>query len=107
MNPVVPMFPLPGVFLFPGQLLPLHIFEPRYREMIGDLLDGPGRLVMGTVLPDHESELPGAPPMYPTAGLGEIGRHEHLADGRFNILLVGLSRVSIREVESERLYRKV
>jgi hypothetical protein len=47
---VAPVFPLPGVFLFPGQIMPLHVFEPRYRQMIEDSLDGPGRLVIGTVL---------------------------------------------------------
>jgi Lon protease-like protein len=104
---IAPVFPLPRFFLWPGTVVPLHIFEPRYREMIADLLDGPGRLVMGTVLPEHENELAGAPPMYPTAGLGEIGRHERLPDGRFNILLVGIARARIREVESDRSYRKV
>ena len=42
----VPLFPLPNVFLFPGQVLPLHIFEPRYRKMIADVLDGPGRIAV-------------------------------------------------------------
>jgi Lon protease-like protein len=104
---IAPVFPLPRFFLYPGTVVPLHIFEPRYRAMIGDLLDGPGRLVMGTVLPEFERELADAPAMYPTAGLGEIGRHEHLPDGRYNILLVGIRRVKIREVESDRAYRKV
>lgn len=102
-----PIFPLPGFFLYPGTVVPLHIFEQRYREMIEDLLDGPGRLVMGTVVDGHENELPGAPPVYPIAGLGEIGRHERLPDGRFNLLLVGLARVRVHETESDRQYRKV
>jgi len=102
-----PIFPLPGFFLYPGTVVPLHIFEPRYRQMIEDLLDGPGRLVMGTVVDGHENELAGAPPVYPIAGLGEIGRHERLPDGRFNLLLVGLARVRVHERESDRLYRKV
>ena len=97
---VVPMFPLPGVFLFPGTLMPLHIFEPRYRRMIEDSLDGPGRIVMATVLEGHEDELPGAPPVHHIAGLGEIMRHERLPDGRFLILLAGVSRVLIREIPS-------
>jgi Lon protease-like protein len=104
---LAPIFPLPGFFLYPGTVVPLHIFEPRYREMIEDLLDGPGRLVMGTVVDGHENELAGAPPVYPIAGLGEIGRHERLPDGRFNLLLVGLSRARVHEVESDRQYRKV
>ncbi len=104
---VVPMFPLPGVFLFPGTMMPLHIFEPRYRQMIEDSLDGPGRIVMGTVLEGHEPELPGAPPIHVIAGLGEIMRHDRLPDGRFLILLAGLARVRVREAPSDRLYRRV
>lgn len=102
-----PLFPLPGFFLYPGTVVPLHIFEPRYKQMIEDMLDGPGRLVMGSVLEGHERELAGAPPVFPIGGLGEIGRHERLADGRFNILLVGLTRVCMHEVDSDRAYRKV
>src|SRR5882672_2663150 len=104
---IVPMFPLPNVFLFPGTLMPLHIFEPRYRQMIEDSLDGPGRLVVATVLEAHHDECAGAPPVHHVAGLGEIARHERLPDGRFLIVLAGLARVLIREVPSDRLYRKV
>ena len=104
---VVPLFPLPHVWLFPYVLLPLHIFEERYRQMIEDGLDGPGRLVLGTVKSEHEDELAGSPPVYSIAGLGEIGRHERLEDGRYNILLVGLKRVRIREVASDKPYRRV
>ena len=104
---VVPLFPLANVWLFPGAILPLHIFEPRYREMIEDSLDGPGRLVLGTVMEGHEEQVSGAPPVYPVAGLGEIGRHDRLPDGRFVIILVGLARVRLNEIESDRTYRKV
>jgi hypothetical protein len=105
--PVVPLFPLPKVWLFPAVVLPLHVFEERYRQMIEDTLDGPGRIVLGTIQAGHEGEAAGAPPVYPLAGLGEIGRHERLEDGRYNVLLVGLQRVFVKEVASERLYRKV
>lgn len=98
---VVPVFPLPNVFLFPGCVMPLHIFESRYRQMIEDLLDRPGRLVMGTLLD------PDSPEILPIGGLGEIGRHERLHDGRYLIWLIGLARVRIHEIESDRLYRKV
>jgi ATP-dependent Lon protease len=103
---IVPMFPLPNVFLFPGTLMPLHIFEQRYRQMIEDSLDGPGRIVIATVLEAHHDECAGAPPVHHIAGLGEIARHERLPDGRFLIVLAGLARVLIREVPSDRLYRK-
>lgn len=104
---IVPLFPLPNVFLFPGMSMPLHIFEPRYRQMIEDSLDGPGRIVIANVLEGSQDELAGSPPVHHIAGLGEIMRHERLPDGRFLILLVGLARVLIRETPSDRLYRKV
>lgn len=103
----VPVFPLPGVFLFPHQLLPLHVFEPRYRQLVGDLLDGTGRFVMGTIA-RGEVETPIHPPeLLPVAGLGEIVRHEKLPDGRYQIWVLGLARVRISEVPSERPYRQV
>jgi Lon protease-like protein len=105
--PVVPLFPLPGLFLFPGTALPLHIFEQRYRTMVEDLLDRSGRLVLGTVMPGHEPELMGAPPVHGVAGLGEIARHERLEDGRFIIFVIGLTRVRLTEVKSDRPYRQV
>jgi Lon protease-like protein len=104
---VVPLFPLPGLFLFPGTALPLHIFEPRYRQMVEDLLDTSGRLVLGTVMPGHEKEVMGTPPVHVIAGLGEIARHQRLPDGRFVIFVIGLTRVRLSEVESDRPYRKV
>jgi Lon protease-like protein len=102
----VPIFPLPGAFLFPHQVMPLHVFEPRYRQLVEDLLDGPGRLVIGTQLatqPDGS----GTPDLLDVAGLGEILRHQRLADGRFQILVLGLARVHFTEVPSDRLYRQV
>ena len=104
---MVPVFPLPNVWLFPSVVLPLHVFEPRYRRMIEDSLDGPGRLVLGTIVGGHEHEAAGAPPFHGIAGLGEIGRHEKLADGRFNLVLVGLARVFVQEVPSPHPYRLV
>jgi hypothetical protein len=104
---IVPLFPLPNVVLFPGTAMPLHIFEPRYRQMVEDLLDRAGRLVIGTVLPEYVDQLPGAPPVHPVAGLGEIVRHDKLPDGRYNILVYGLCRVHLQQAESDRLYRQV
>ena len=106
-NNPVPMFPLPGVFLFPHQVLPLHVFEPRYRKMVADLLDGPGRLVIATTQLG-EREGPDRPPeVVPVAGLGEILRHEKLPDGRYMIWVLGLARVHIHEVDSDEPYRRV
>lgn len=103
----VPVFPLGGVFLFPHQVLPLHIFEERYRQMIGDLLDGPGRLVMATPRRRiRATDEPGSD-LLPVAGLGEIVRHQKLPDGRYMIWVLGLGRVRIHEAPSDRLYRRV
>ena len=108
---VVPLFPLRNLFLFPGTVVPLHIFEPRYRQMIEDSLDGPGRLVIGTIVEEDEEggteSTNGAPAVHSVAGLGEIARHERMPDGRFVIMLVGLTRVRVRETTSNRLYRQV
>ncbi len=104
---VAPLFPLPKVFLYPHVIMPLHIFEPRYRQMVDDLLDRRGWLIITPIREGHEVNQLGAPPIYPVGGLGEIIKHERMPDGRFLISLAGLGRVNIREVESDRLYRKV
>ncbi len=103
----VPMFPLRGVHLFPGSIVPLNIFEPRYRAMVEDLLDAPGRLVLANVVEEDKADMAGNPRVHPVAGLGEIGKHVRLPDGRFLIWLVGMGRVRLREVPSDKLYRRV
>jgi Lon protease-like protein len=104
---VVPVFPLPDFFLFPTGVAPLHIFEERYRQMVNDLLDRAGRLVMASI-PSRLPRDPRRPPhLFPVGCLAEIISHEKLRDGRFVIFLLGLARVAITEVESDRLYRMV
>ena len=103
----LPIFPLPNVWLFPGAILPLQIFEPRYVQMVEDCLDGPGRFVLGTILRGHEHEAMGTPPFCDVAGFGEIGRHDRQPDGRYHIVLVGLGRVRVEEIPTDRMYRKV
>lgn len=108
----VPLFPLRGVFLLPRQIMPLHIFEPRYRQMIDDVLDAQGRLALGTVLEGEETSVDGdeeqPPRVLQVAGVGEIARHEKTPDGRYFIWLFGLGRFDLEEVDAgEHLYRKV
>lgn len=103
----IPLFPLPDFFLFPGAVVPLHIFEPRYRQMVDDLMDTAGRLVTASVRRQHAGQLAQSPPVFPVGGLGEIVHHKCLEDGRYLVWLLGLSRVSMDEIPSERLYRKV
>jgi Lon protease-like protein len=99
----VPVFPLAGALLFPRSQLPLHIFEPRYRAMTRDAMAG-DRLIAMVQPKDHE-EPPG---LFEVGCLGRIGTCEELDDGRFNIVLEGLSRFRIaREAEVETLYRQI
>ena len=101
------LFPLPNVVLFPHAILPLHIFEPRYRQMTADALEDGDKLIT-IVLPRSGPPAPGLgdPPIEEVACLGRILQHERLPDGRFNFLLLGLKRVRlVRELLSEKLYR--
>ena len=99
----IPIFPLAGAILFPRTQLPLHIFEPRYRVMVRDALAG-DRLI-GMVQPRDSNE---PPALFGTGCLGRIGAVEELEDGRFNIVLEGLSRFRIaRELEVETPYRQI
>jgi len=106
-NQVLPMFPLPDFFLFPSAVVPLHIFEERYRQMVNDLLDTAGRLVIVSIPKRLTGHGVDAPPVFPYGGLAEIIHHERFEDGRFLILLMGLCRVRIEEVPQNKLYRAV
>lgn len=104
----VPLFPLPDVVFFPGTVLPLHVFEPRYRQLVEDCLAGDRRLAVVLLRPGWGKDYHGRPPVHPVAGLGEIIHTERLADGRFNILLDGRMRVRIEEeLPVDRPYRVV
>jgi Lon protease-like protein len=104
----IPIFPLPDVVLFPHTMLPLHIFEPRYRQMVQDCLAGDKRLAMGLLKPGWEKDYYGRPPIHAIAGAGEIVQHEELPDGRFNILVRGTMRVGITtEMPPDLPYRVV
>lgn len=99
----VPLFPLPGAILFPRSQLPLHIFEARYREMVRDAMEGPGRIAMIQPLRlDDDNEAP----LYPVGCVGELVGIEELEDGRFNIVLLGTNRFRlVRETTSDTPYR--
>ena len=84
----VPLFPLAGAILFPRSQLPLHIFEPRYRDMVRDALDGGGRIGMIQPLTIDD----GDPPLYGVGCVGDIVGVEEMEDGRFNIVLHGSNR---------------
>ena len=103
LSTTIPIFPLPNVVLFPNVFLPLHIFEPRYREMVADALDGDRMIGMVLLRPGRNIE--GTPPVFPIGCAGLITHHERLPDGRYNIILRGLQKFRIREEEEGRSYR--
>ena len=97
------IFPLPGVVLYPGLRLPLHIFEPRYRALVTDALARDRRIAM--IQPQGRDE--GAP-LFRVGCVGKIGQFEALDDGRFNVVLEGEARFRIlREIDAATLFRQI
>ncbi len=105
---VIPIFPLPETVLLPSEILPLHIFEPRYRDMVRDSLESHRVIGMVMLQPGYEKLYNGAPPVHPVGCAGLIARHQELADGRFLIWLLGIEKFRIsRELAAPTLYRQV
>lgn len=101
---ILPLFPLPDLILFPGQLVPVHVFEPRYRQMAQDLLDNTGEIVLGTVLGDDQEQLGEVAPIQPVAGLGRLQRYQALEDGRYLLMILGEKRVRVIQRIEEEIY---
>lgn len=104
----MPIFALDAVVLLPQQVLPLHIFEPRYIQMVRHVLDGAGQLAMAVTC-DNVQGLAGDPMIKPAVCVGQIVQHETLPDGRYNILIQGICRAIVVEdqlPEGDRLYRQ-
>jgi Lon protease-like protein len=102
----VRLFPLPNLVLFPHVLQPLHIFEPRYRQLMADALEDDRLITLALLEPGWEEDYHKRPPVYPVVCIGRIFQEERLADGRYNLLLHGVSRARIRkELPSDKLYR--
>jgi uncharacterized protein len=105
--PRLPLFPLPNVVLFPHALLPLHIFEDRYRALARDVLAGPRFLAISLIVPGENAEQE-KPAVQRVAGVGEVVMAHELPDGRFNLVVRGRARVRIDdELASDRPYRLV
>lgn len=99
----LPIFPLTGAVLFPGMQLPLHIFEPRYRAMVGDALIRDRLIAM--IQPQRPVE--GAP-LYQVGCIGRIGEIQAMDDGRYNLILEGTARFRmVRELEVTTAYRQI
>jgi Lon protease-like protein len=101
----IPLFPLPEVVLFPTVSRPLLIFEARYREMVADALKGSRIIGMVLLRPGHESEYEGRPPIYDVGCAGEIQDYEQLPDGRYVILLRGLTTFRVVSEDQRKVYR--
>ena len=104
----VALFPLSNVVLFPRIKTPLHIFEPRYRQMMREVIAADRRIGMAVVRPEHQSEMIGDPPLFPVGCCGEVTEFQRRPDGRYDLVLMGVWRFRILEEEPrppERLYR--
>ncbi len=99
---IVPIFPLPNVVLFPKTLVPLHIFEERYRTMTQEALEGDGSIALVLLRDGWKNDYYQSPEVYEIACLGRIETHEELEDGKYNIVMSGVKRVRlVREVNHE------
>ncbi|MFN5943818.1 MAG: LON peptidase substrate-binding domain-containing protein [Phycisphaerae bacterium] len=105
----IALFPLESVALLPQQVVPLHIFEPRYRQMVQHALDSTGLIAMAVFEGDAwRQQYHGRPAIRPAVCVGHIVRHEAMEGGRFNVLLQGVCRARVVQElpgSEERLYR--
>lgn len=103
--PTIPLFPLPNVVLFPNVLLPLHIFEPRYRDMVRDALTGDRVIGMVLLRPGYEADYDGRPPIYSVGCAGLITHSHERADGRYDIVLRGIEKFRVGTEHTTHAYR--
>jgi len=104
----LPIFPLPDAVLFPGATLPLHVFEPRYRDLARDALAGRRMLAVARLQPGFEHDYEGRPPVFEICGAGRIIDHRLRPDGRYDLVLHGLARIRIlEELAPQHSYREV
>jgi Lon protease-like protein len=97
---IVPIFPLPNAVLFPKTLLPLHIFEERYRTLTREAIAGDGRIAIVLLREGWEANYEHNPAVHEVACVGKIENYEELEEGKYNIVLAGLQRVRLlREVQ--------
>ena len=101
----IPLFPLPETSLFPGVSRPFQIYEPRYRDMIADALKGNRIIGMVRLKPGFEKDYEGRPPIYAVGCAGRITKSEQLPDGRYLILLEGLTPFRVLSENQRKPYR--
>jgi Lon protease-like protein len=102
---IVPLFPLPNVVFFPNSLLPLHVFEPRYRQMVDDIIGSERIIGMVLLKPGWEKDYYGNPEIFNIACMGKIVSIEEMNEGKSNIVLYGLKRIKINDIVNEIPYR--
>ncbi len=102
----LPLFPLPGVVFLPATLLPLHVFEPRYRKLVKDCLDGESIFAVPLLREGWQTDYDGRPPVHDVSGVGRVVRSQALPDGRYNLLVLGIARVRLlEELPTDEPYR--
>lgn len=101
----IPLFPLPETSLFPNVSRPFLVYEPRYREMIADALKGDKIIGMVRLMPGFEKDYDGRPPIHAVGCAGRIDQYEQLPDGRYLILLRGLTTFRVVSEDQRKPYR--
>lgn len=101
----VPVFPLPGIVLFPGTTLPLHVFELRYRTMVRDALSGGRQLAMAVLKPGWELDYYGSPEFHDLGCLVRFDEVEWLPNDCYDLRVTGLERVRFVRIVKEFPYR--
>ncbi len=101
------LFPLPNLVLFPHVMQPLHVFEPRYRDLLEESLAADRLVTMAMLAPGWERDYEGRPPLAPVACLGRVAVYHRLEGGAYNVLLVGLKRVRLlKELPARKSFRE-
>jgi len=104
----LPIFPLPRTVLMPGALLPLHVFEPRYRALVAHARERGDLFAIATLRPGYEADYDGRPAVWPEVGVGRIVAYQPLDDGRSNLVLAFVARGRIvREHAARNPFREV
>lgn len=102
----IPIFPLPSVVLFPRIVQPLHIFEPRYIEMLVENLDSHGHIALALLKPGYEADYYGSPEVHPVVSVGSIVTYQARDDGTYDVVLLGEKRARIEKEIHGRIYRR-
>ncbi len=102
------VFPLPNLVMFPHVMQALHVFEPRYRAMVEEAIEGDRLMALGVLSPGWEQNYEGRPPLRSTACLCRIATHQRTKQGTYNVLVLGVRRLRlINELPPKKLFRVV